>query len=180
MGMQHARQSSLGLACRLFSAAADADTVDPAPRHELGVLAFRAGDLTRATDYFQEALALWKRVGTERRPVGRRAESEEISLVNLGHCYRRLGQFDRARNCYEQALSLQPNKPATFVALALTMHCAQQYESAITMYHRALRLIPEDVICNELLERALHDSIEFSDPLDDFDDDGIEILTSTE
>lgn len=180
MGMQHARQSSLGLACRLFSAAADADADDPAPRHELGVLAFRAGDLSRAAEYFQDTLALWKRIGTDRRPVGRRAESEEISLVNLGHCYRRLGQFDRARNCYEEALALQPNKASTFVALALTMHCSQQYESAITMYHRALRLIPEDVICNELLEKALQDSIEFSDPLNDVEDDGIDILGSNE
>lgn len=178
MGIQHARQSSLGLACRLFTAAADANAQDPAPKHELGVLAFRAGDLARAVEYFRATLSLWDRSGNGRRGVGRRAEAEEVSLVNLAHCYRRLGRFDQAHHCYKQALTLQPNKPSTFTALALNMHCQQRYDEAITMYHRALRFRPEDVICNELLERALEDNIEFNNPVDiDKDNlDGIVLL----
>ncbi len=166
MGMQHARQSSVGLASRLFWTAAEADAADPAPRHELGVVAYRKGDIRRAVEYFQAALALWKRpiMGADvRNPnsaVGRKAEAEEATLVNLGHCFRRLEEFDRAKSCYERALSLYPNCPQTVVALALTLHSMKHFELAVAMYHRALRQIPDDAICNELLEKALKDLIE--------------------
>ncbi len=52
------------------------------------------------------------------------------------------------------------------VALGLTLHSMERYEGAIAMYHRALRYASEDVICNELLERALDDSSAI------WDDDG--------
>lgn len=166
MGIQHARQSSIGLAARLFWSAAEADAADPAPRHELGVLAYRKGDITRAVEYFQAALGLWRRPVTgsdsnaPSRAVGRKAEAEEATLVNLGHCFRRLEQFDRAKSCYERALSLYPNCPQTVVALAVTLHSMRNFELAVAMYHRALRHIPDDAICNELLEKALKDLID--------------------
>ena len=167
MGMQHARQSSAGLASQLFRTAAKADPTDPAPRHELGVLAFRKGDIRLAVDYFQSALRMWKRpIGGANTPaaaVGKRAEAEEATLVNLGHCFRRLEQFDRSKSCYERALSLYPNCPQTVVALALTLHSMRKLDQAVAMYHRALRFIPDDAICNELLERALKDLVDVND-----------------
>jgi len=168
MGIQHSRQSSIGLATQLFQAASASDSNDPAPCHELGVLAYQAGDFSRAVDYFQTALSLWNRPQATTQKLGaRRAEAEEASLVNLGHCFRRLGQYERAKTCYEKALSLYPNCPSTFIALALTMHCAQRYERAIAMYHRALRHVPKDIVANELLDRALKDHVDFGLPVMD-------------
>lgn len=193
MGIQHARQSSLGPACTLFLGAAEADPRDPAPLHELGVISFRMGDLSRAAEYFRDAIALWKvsetpsrgdeetetegdgLVGPTADPSGKRAESQEISLVNLGHCYRRLREFKAAKQCYEEALSLRPGGGATFVALGLTLHSMQRFGEAIAMYHRALRYAPEDVICNELLERAMADNVEFGE-LDAGDEDQMQVL----
>lgn len=161
MGMEHARQSSLELASNLFQMALDAHPLDPAPQHELGVIAYRLGDLQRAVAYFKAALSLWETADCTREVAsigGRRAEAEEITLFNLGHCYRRLREFPKAKRCYERALALKPRSSATFVALGLTLHAMGQYDNAITTYHRALRYNPDDAICNALLKRALGDS----------------------
>lgn len=160
MGMEYARQGSLGHASILFKSALDACPSDPAPRHELGVIAYRMGDMPRAVAYFKAALSLWEAsdgtrdVATSR---GRRAEAEEATLFNLGHCYRRLREFPRARQCYERALGLRPQSPSTCTALGMTLHAMQDLPGAVAMYHRALRHNPEDANCGELLERALCD-----------------------
>lgn len=162
MGMEYARQGSLAHAALLFQSALRARQSDPAPRHELGVVAYRMGDMPRAAGYFKEALSLWE--GTDCSPLqgvrsanGRRADAEEATLVNLGHCYRRMGQYDRAKRCYEQALALRPRAPETCTALGMTLHALGDLSAAVAMYHRGLRDSPGDAICNELLERALWD-----------------------
>lgn len=162
MGMEYARQGSLAHAALLFQSALRASQSDPAPRHELGVVAYKMGDMPRAAGYFKEALSLWEGadcgISQGMRSVkGRRADAEEATLVNLGHCYRRMGQYCRAKRCYEQALALRPRAPATCTALGMTLHALGNLSTAVVMYHRALRDSPGDAICNELLERALWD-----------------------
>lgn len=160
MGMEYARQSSLGHASILFRNALDSCPSDPAPRHELGVIAYRMGEMHRAVAYFKEALSLWEASDGTRQVSscrGRRAEAEEATLFNLGHCYRRLREFPRARRCYERALGLGPRSASTCTALGMTLHAMRDVEGAVAMYHRALRYSPEDINCGELLERALSD-----------------------
>lgn len=165
MGMEYARQSSLGHASTLFQSALEAYPSDPAPQHELGVIAYRMGDMARAVAYFKAALSLWEASdGTREVPTssGRRAEAEEATLFNLGHCYRRLREFPRARRCYERALGLRPQSSSTCTALGMTLHAMWELEAAVAMYHRALRHNPEDANCGELLERALCDMFTIS------------------
>lgn len=160
MGMEYARQSSLGHASTLFQNALEACPSDPAPRHELGVVAYRMRDMPRAVAYFKAALSLWEASDGTREvssSSGRRAEAEEATLFNLGHCYRRLREFPRARRCYERALGLRPRSPSTCTALGMTLHAMRDIEGAVAMYHRALRYNPDDANCGELLERALGD-----------------------
>lgn len=160
MGMEYARQSSLGHASVLFRNALDACPSDPAPRHELGIIAYRMGEMHRAVAYFKEALSLWEASDGTRQVSscrGRRAEAEEATLFNLGHCYRRLRELPRARRCYERALGLGPRSASTCTALGMTLHAMRDVEGAVAMYHRALRYSPEDINCGELLERALGD-----------------------
>lgn len=160
MGMEYARQSSSAHASSLFQAALEACPSDPASRHELGVVAYRMGDMHRAVAYFKAALSLWEASDGTREvssTSGRRAEAEEATLFNLGHCYRRLQEFPRALRCYERSLGLQPRSPSTCSALGMTLHCMGDFEGAMAMYHRALRYNPEDTFSTELLERAMHD-----------------------
>ena len=160
MGMEYARQGSLNHASMLFQQALKACPSDPAPRHELGVIVYLMGDHARAAAYFKAALSLWDASDGTREVSscrGQRAQAEEATLVNLGHCYRRLREFGRAKRCYERALGLRPRSAATCMALGMTLHSMCDIQGAVAMYHRALRNNADDADCTELLERALED-----------------------
>ncbi|CAN8072835.1 unnamed protein product [Agarophyton chilense] len=160
MGMEYVRQGSLSQAATMLRRAAEACPKDPAPVHELGVVLYRTGDHAGAASYFKEALTLWEAGDLSNevsRRSGKRAEAEEATLVNLGHCYRRLKDCNAAKRCYERALALRPRSSATCGALGMTLHAMWDLEGAVAMYHRALRNNPEDANCSELLERALYD-----------------------
>jgi anaphase-promoting complex subunit 6 len=160
MGMEYVRQSSLTHASSFFQIAREACPTDPAPRHELGVVAYRTGDLRGAVAFFKAALSLWETGDCAEAIMpsgGRRAEAEETTIFNLGHCYRRLCEFDRAKRCYERALGLRPRSTSTCCALGMTLHAMGDHSGAVAMYHRALRYSPEDTMSSLLLERALED-----------------------
>lgn len=155
MGMEYARQGGLAQAEHYLQNAVTACMNDPAPLHELGVVAYRLGDLPRAAQCFRKALMLWNQL--DGAVQGRRAEAEEVCLVNLGHCCRRMGQYDAAKECYQKALILKPRVHSTCTALGITLHACGDFDGAVSMYHRALRDCPGDASANELLERALYD-----------------------
>ncbi|KAI0563672.1 Anaphase-promoting complex cyclosome subunit 3 [Gracilaria domingensis] len=160
MGMEYVRQGSLNQAATMLRRAAEACPRDPAPVHELGVVLYRMGDHAGAAAYFKEALGLWESGDASKdvsRRSGKRAEAEEATLVNLGHCYRRQKDYNAAKRCYERALALRPRSAGTCSALGMTLHAMWDLEGAVAMYHRALRNNPEDANCSELLERALYD-----------------------
>jgi anaphase-promoting complex subunit 6 len=160
MGMEYVRQSSLTHASSFFQIAREACPMDPAPRHELGVVAYRTGDLHGAVAFFKTALSLWETGDCAKTIMpcgGRRAEAEEATIFNLGHCYRRLREFDRAKRCYERALGLRPRSTSTCNALGITLHAMGDHSGAVAMYHRALRYSPDDTMSSLLLERALED-----------------------
>jgi len=63
-------------------------------------------------------------------------EKWEGTLVNLGHCYRKKGQYDDAIRAYEQAIGLCPRRSSSFAALAFTYHLQGSLDVAIEYYHR--------------------------------------------
>lgn len=160
MGMEYTRQSSLVHAASFFQSAREACPSDPAPRHELGVIAYKMGDVQGAVAYFKAAISLWEKNDGSKDFVargGRRAEAEEATMFNMGHCYRRLREFELAKDCYQRALSLQPRSASTCSALGMTLHALGDCSSAVAMYHRALRFNPEDALSVAGLDRALND-----------------------
>lgn len=162
MGMEYVRQGSLSQAVTMLQHSAEASKSDPAPIHELGVIAYRMGDYQNAANYFRTALQRWQASDASRDlcgQSGRRAEAEEATLVNLGHCYRRLEDYERAKQCYQKALGLRPRSASTCGALGMTLHAMCDLDGAIAMYHRALRSNPENVVFSHLLERALQDML---------------------
>ena len=78
-------------------------------------------------------------------------------FVNMGHCYRKLKQFDLAIANYEKALSLDPYCASSLSALGFVHQLLGKSLEAIEFYHQALSLRPGDGFTSEMLSRALQE-----------------------
>ncbi|URE47480.1 Tetratricopeptide repeat [Musa troglodytarum] len=90
------------------------------------------------------------------------SEMWEPTLVNLAHALRKLKQnifrmFQKAISCYEKALAVSTQNFSAFAGLAYTYHLQDNFDAAITYYHKALWLDPNDQFCTEMLTLALED-----------------------
>ncbi len=161
MGMEYVRTNHLVLASHFLQAAVSASGGDPLCFHELGVLAAHQGDHNEAIQYFRQAMST----------VGGGSESLqqnmdlcddvywEPTIFNLGHSYRKCRQFDNALICFHRCVTLCPEKYSTYSALAFTKHLLGHIDDAISFYHKALGLKPDDPFCTDMLSRAFHDQI---------------------
>jgi len=77
----------------------------------------------------------------------------EDAYVNLGTAYRGLHDFPRARQSYQQALSINPANPTAVTGLGLMAQKDGKFPEAIQWYSRAMRAQPNAVVCL-LLARA--------------------------
>ena len=161
MGMEYVRTNHLVLANYFLQAAlASSSKADPLCFHELGVLASQQGHYVEAIGWFQKAL---------RSAVGGDTIEESIDLCldsyweptvfNLGHCYRKNRQFDQAAGCYNRCIALCPDKSSTYAAFAFAKHMQGDLNTAIDYYHKALGCKAEDSFSEDLLARALQESL---------------------
>ncbi|KAH9779063.1 Anaphase-promoting complex subunit 6 [Citrus sinensis] len=65
--------------------------------------------------------------------------------------------YHEAISCYERALTLLNRSLSTYAGLAYTYHLQDNFSAAITYYHKALWLKPDDQFCTEMLSLALVD-----------------------
>ncbi|KMZ72374.1 hypothetical protein ZOSMA_166G00750 [Zostera marina] len=84
-------------------------------------------------------------------------EMLEPTLVNHAHTLRKLGKYKEAIHYYEKALAISTRSCSTYAGLAYTYHLQDNFDSAITYYHKALWLNPDDQFCTEMLTLALTD-----------------------
>jgi len=186
MGMEYARTNNLSLSHQYFMYAEAMSPSNPLVHNEAGALHFRNGNYAKAFKYFEIALTLFEgnvlvqsqmpelRDSSGTRPSRgssdasttwrrrRRVEAGmsvgyETVLVNLAHCYRKLGSFAEAAACFEDALYVNAECASTHSALGFTWHCMGDVHSAIQCYHRALGIRADDNFTNEMLSRALKD-----------------------
>ncbi|KAL0328411.1 UNVERIFIED_CONTAM: Anaphase-promoting complex subunit [Sesamum calycinum] len=85
------------------------------------------------------------------------SEMWEPTVVNLAHALRKLRRYNEAIIYYEKALALSTRSLSTYAGLAYTYHLQDNFTSAITYYHKALWLKPDDQFCTEMLTLALAD-----------------------
>jgi tetratricopeptide (TPR) repeat protein len=125
-------------AATLLDAAMAADPADPGPMFQRSILLQRTGDLTGAREAASVALDL--------------APSRPTYLLRLqGELAREAGQFDEARNWFEQALSAGPSEPINYIMLSDIFQRAGDLERAWAITMAGLRAGPPSAA---LLRRA--------------------------
>eukprot|EP01125_Pyxidicula_operculata_P000149 TRINITY_DN1020_c2_g1_i1.p1 TRINITY_DN1020_c2_g1~~TRINITY_DN1020_c2_g1_i1.p1 ORF type:complete len:591 (-),score=102.40 TRINITY_DN1020_c2_g1_i1:79-1851(-) len=81
----------------------------------------------------------------------------EPVFFNLGHCYRKLKDYQNALLFYKKSLELVPNNAGTYCALGFTHHLMGNTDEAIELYHQALGIDPDDSLASDMLRRALNE-----------------------
>jgi tetratricopeptide (TPR) repeat protein len=94
--------------------------------YNLGVASAEAGDTSKASDYYQRAIAL--------KP------DYTSAIINLGNLFQRQGDYSQSAALYQRAISLDPRDPDAWVdlgnlylQLALTEQAKSAYEKAIAL-----------------------------------------------
>ncbi|GLU18055.1 hypothetical protein SLE2022_343770 [Rubroshorea leprosula] len=148
IGMEYMRTHSFKLAEQFFMQAKTICPSDPLVCNELGVVAYHMKEYNKAVWWFENTLALIP------SPL---SEMWEPTVVNLAHACRKLKRYQEAISNYEKALTLSTKSLSTYAGLAYTYHLQDNFSAAITYYHKALWLQPNDQFCTEMLNEALVD-----------------------
>ncbi|KAH7544006.1 hypothetical protein JRO89_XS15G0085200 [Xanthoceras sorbifolium] len=148
IGMEYMRTHSFKLAEQFFMQAKSICPSDPLVYNELGVVAYHMKEYNKAVWWFEKTLA---------HIPSSLSEMWEPTVVNLAHAYRKLKMYHDAISCYEKALTLSNRSLSTYAGLAYTYHLQDNFSAAITYYHKALWLKPDDQFCTEMLSTALVD-----------------------
>jgi CHAT domain-containing protein/Tfp pilus assembly protein PilF len=83
--------------------------------HNLGVVAYSRGDLARAEQYYQQALAIYEKLAPNSLEVAR-------TLNNLGNVARDRGDLARAEQLYQQALAIYEKLAPNSLEVATTLN----------------------------------------------------------
>eukprot|EP00741_Cyanophora_paradoxa_P021394 tig00021350_g20653.t1 len=149
IGMEYMRTNNVSIAEQFFSQAIDICPTDPLVSNELGVVAFQKKQYHISIAHFEQALQLYQDASSNS------SNAHEITLMNIGHAYRKLRDYGMACAAYEKALVLNPKSASTYAALGFTKHLQGKIHEAADMYHKSLALHPEDSFVTDMLRRTL-------------------------
>ncbi|OUM64943.1 hypothetical protein PIROE2DRAFT_30202, partial [Piromyces sp. E2] len=150
IGMQHLQLNNIHLAEGFLTVAYDICDSDPTLLNELGVLYFNKQEYIKAIEYFEKALEYVESVQS-------RLNSWEVTICNLGHAFRKIRNFEKAKEQFEKVFSLNPSNSQAYSAMAYIYQIEGKLDEAISYYHSALVLNPNDSFCAEMLKRALEE-----------------------
>ncbi|KIJ66721.1 hypothetical protein HYDPIDRAFT_174107 [Hydnomerulius pinastri MD-312] len=148
VGMEQITLSNHPLADEALNAASTACDCDPLLINELGVMAFTYGDFQRAADLFQRSLDLAQVTQASQKPW-------TTTYLNLGTCYRKLKNYEKAKINYMRVLEIEPQHPQGLGFLGMVYHHLEDIDQAIVKYHEALSMDPINGHLIELLNLAL-------------------------
>ena len=147
IGMECVSMSNLRQAQQYFDLASGICNSDPLVFNEMGCLCFKNGDFPRARDHFLEVLRL----------CGDEVEPWHATLFNLGHVYRKLGQYSDAIKYYKAAMHVTGKNASVFTALGFAYHLNSDVHRAIEYYHASLGIMREDLFASTMLAKCLED-----------------------
>ena len=75
--------------------------------------------------------------------------------INLGHCFRRMGKFDKAIEQYKNALAYGMNQDEILAAIGFTYHLQRNIDTAVLFYNRCLSINPTHSFGAKMLDVAI-------------------------
>ena len=83
------------------------------------------------------------REGVVKLYEGRRKETEDMRLSNLGFQLLEAKEYDKAKGCFEKALEINPDNPYALLNMGVVYEAIGKRDEAIRMYERLITLNPE-------------------------------------
>ena len=112
--------------------------------HERGVALLIDGEVAQESHDFQAVI----KKSTERDLIG-------AASLNLGHCYRKLGEFNKAISCYEDALSFGTRPSEALASIGFSYHLKGDKDEAILYYNRCLSIDSVHPFATKMLDIAV-------------------------
>ena len=113
-------------------------------RHERGVACLMENDCEEAVIDFEVVLA-----STQEKDLAGAAS------LNLGHCMRRLGNFKRAIELYQNALANDTKPAEALASIGFTHHLQGNIDDAILFYNHSLSVDPVHPFATKMLDVAI-------------------------
>ncbi len=129
-----------------FQAAAEINPLDPMSRSNLGAYLQEHGHMAEAIEKYNRVITLTSDPGLL-----------AATYANLGAAYRKLGEDEKARTSYDQALRLNPNQYNAYLGLGELLEKQSRLDEAISNYSKAVELRPTDtgfLLLGRALERT--------------------------
>ncbi|KAI6110197.1 hypothetical protein EDD16DRAFT_1486805 [Pisolithus croceorrhizus] len=152
IGMEQITLSNHQLADEALHAAHAACDSDPLLINELGVMAFTHGEYEKAAQLFERSLELAQVTQSSER-------SWMATYLNLGTCFRKLKDYEKAKQNYQRVLEIEPQHRQGLGFLGMVYHFQDEVDKAIVKYHEALSVDPINNHIIELLNLALESNI---------------------
>ena len=151
LGMQNLLLNNLRIATEYLQSAYKLCDSDPLVLNELGVAMYHGDNLPAAIHYFDEALEIAKRVEAE-------PGAWLATRANLGHAFRRLGQWDDALAQFDQVLREGGVDAGILCAKGLVLMEMGKAGDAVAVLHLALGIRAQDPVGTDLLAKALEEN----------------------
>ncbi|KAJ3246881.1 anaphase promoting complex subunit cdc16 [Chytriomyces hyalinus] len=152
MGMLyiHLGQSTLGE--EYIRAAKLICNLDSMVENELGCIAFYRKEYLVAISHFIKSLKL---AGKE----AARTELYSSTWCNLGSAYKCLSMYSKAKTCFWNCLAIDPKSSVCLANLAYVEDRLGNFDEALTYYHDALALDPDNSLYVDLMNVTLSRSL---------------------
>ncbi|KAF1969790.1 TPR-like protein [Bimuria novae-zelandiae CBS 107.79] len=148
LGMQNLQLNNMSTAHDYLDTAYSLCSTDPLLLNEMGAVFYHEDQLVDAITMFRRALA-----------ISEENNADMPSLIpihtNLGHALRRDGQLEESLQSFEEVLRHGVKDAAVFSAKGLVLLELGKTWEAVTAFHEALAVAPQDPMATDLLNRAL-------------------------
>ena len=151
LGMQNLCLGNTNLAHEYLTSAKALCNTDPLLLNELGVTLYHLDHLEDAVHTFKHALLIAEEIESD-------PKAWIPTRANLGHAYRRLQDFTRALQEFEEVLRQGGRDGPIFSAKGLVLLEMGRTSEAVCAFHEALGVQPQDPVATDLLGRALEEN----------------------
>lgn len=148
IGMEYLRTNKLSTALLSFDQAEQINSKDCLVYNEKGVVYYKERKYKEAKALFEQAHSLCH---------DENCKTYETILVNLGHCHRKLKDYEKAIEYYEACLSINDKNPSTYASLGYAHHLKRDFRQAMNCYNKANFLKSDDPFINTLINKVLTD-----------------------